>query len=70
LSQSQAQIITVAENQTTMQVPPEPLGIKAIAVNSYLEAIGVIAARKAGINPSALRGAIANLHCLSTADPQ
>ena len=70
LSQSQAQIITVAENQTTMQVPPAPLGIKAIAVNSYLEAIGVIAAHKAGVNPTALRRAIANLHCLSTTDYQ
>ncbi|NHC34858.1 DUF3326 domain-containing protein [Scytonema millei] len=68
LSQSQAQIITVAENQTTMQVPPAPLGIKAIAVNSYLEAIGVIAAHKAGVNPTVLCGAIANLHCLSTTD--
>ncbi|MDV2992291.1 MAG: hypothetical protein N4J56_001945 [Chroococcidiopsis sp. SAG 2025] len=68
LSQSQTQIITVAENQTTMQVPPAPLGIKAIAVNSYLEAIGVIAAHKAGVNPTTLSGAIANLHCLSTTD--
>ncbi|PSB42403.1 hypothetical protein C7B80_27580 [Cyanosarcina cf. burmensis CCALA 770] len=68
LSQSQAQIITVAENQTTMQVPPAPLGIKAIAVNSYLEAIGVMAAHKAGVNPTVLCGAIANLHCLSTTD--
>jgi len=70
LSQSQAQIITVAENQTTMQVPPAPLGIKAIAVNSYIEAIGIMAAHKAGINPTALSGAIANLHCLSTTEPQ
>jgi len=70
LSQSQALIITVAENQTTMQVPPAPLGIKAIAVNSYLEAIGIIAAHKAGINPTVLSGAIANLHCLSTTDSQ
>ncbi|MGL4622597.1 MAG: DUF3326 domain-containing protein, partial [Chroococcidiopsis sp.] len=68
LSQSQTQIITVTENQTTMQVPPAPLGIKAIAVNSYLEAIGVIAAHKAGVNPTTLSGAIANLHCLSTTD--
>ena len=68
LRQSQAQIITVAENQTTMQVPPAPLGIKAIAVNSYLEAIGVMAAHKAGVNPTVLCGAIANLHCLSTTD--
>ncbi|HAG80978.1 MAG TPA: hypothetical protein DCL61_07340, partial [Cyanobacteria bacterium UBA12227] len=39
-SQSQTQIIAVEENQTSMQVPPEPLGIKVIRVHSYLEALG------------------------------
>jgi Protein of unknown function (DUF3326) len=51
---STVQIITVAENQTTMQVSPEKLGIKALQVNSYLEAIGVLAAYRAGINPAIL----------------
>lgn len=41
LSKSRVQVIAVRENQTQMQVPPEPLGIKAIQVNSYLEALGV-----------------------------
>lgn len=66
LSQLGVQIITVQENQTQMQVPPEPLGIKAHQVNSYLEAIGVLVAHKAGINPSALSPTISPLHCLST----
>lgn len=66
LSQLGVQIITVRENQTQMQVPPEPLGIKAHQVNSYLEAIGVLVAHKAGINPSALSPTILPLHCLST----
>ncbi|OCR02279.1 hypothetical protein BCD67_19965 [Oscillatoriales cyanobacterium USR001] len=55
LSQNPAvQIIAVAENQTKMQVSPEKLGIKAIPVNSYLEAIGVLVAYQAGVNPGIL----------------
>ena len=49
------QIIAVTENETQMKVTPEKLGIKAIQVNSYLDAIGVLVAQRAGINPSALR---------------
>ncbi len=69
LSQLGVQIITVRENQTQMQVPPEPLGIKAIQVNSYLEALGVLVAHKTGISPSALSPTISSLHCLSTPSP-
>ncbi|MEL7246644.1 MAG: DUF3326 domain-containing protein, partial [Cyanobacteria bacterium J06573_2] len=58
LSQTNTQIITVEENQTQIVVPPEPLGIKTIPVKSYLEAIGVLAAHKAGVNPSALSSTI------------
>ncbi|KAB8332504.1 DUF3326 domain-containing protein [Scytonema tolypothrichoides VB-61278] len=55
LSQSRrCHIITVEENQTQIEVRPQPLGIKSIQVNTYLEAVGVLAALKAGINPSAL----------------
>jgi hypothetical protein len=61
LSQRQCQIITVEENQTLIQVPPKPLGIKSIQVNSYLEAVGTLVAHKAGINPSALRPQISPL---------
>jgi hypothetical protein len=61
LSQSQCQIITVEENKTLIQVPPQPLGIKSIQVNSYLEAVGILVAHKAGINPSALRSQISPL---------
>lgn len=61
LSQRQCQIITVEENKTFIQVPPKPLGIKSILVNSYLEAVGVLAAHKAGINPSVLRPQISSL---------
>lgn len=54
LSDRPTRIITVAENQTTMQVTATALGMRAIAVNSYLEAIGVLACDRAGINPLAL----------------
>ena len=64
LSQSRVQAIAVRENQTQMQVPPEQLKIKAIQVNSYLEALGVLVAHKTGINPSALSPTLSSLHCL------
>ncbi|MFM7370319.1 MAG: DUF3326 domain-containing protein [Sphaerospermopsis kisseleviana] len=54
LSQKQCQIITVTENKTLIQVPAPALGIKSIKVNSYLEAVGVLVAHKAGINPWSL----------------
>ena len=65
LSHAGVQTIAVGENQTQMQVPPEPLGIKAIQVHSYLEALGVLVAHKTGISPSALSPTISSLHCLS-----
>lgn len=64
LSNSQAQIITVS-NPTQMLVPPAPLGIKAIGVNSYLEAIGVLVAHKAGVNLASFNPTISPLNCLS-----
>jgi hypothetical protein len=65
-SQSQAQIITVRENQTKMRVPPSQLGIKAIPVNSYLEALGVLVAHRAGVSPTALQPHIARIRPLPT----
>jgi hypothetical protein len=47
---SHTKIITVAENSTRMFVPPKTLGIKAIAVRSYLEAIGAITVDRAGMS--------------------
>ncbi len=55
LNEKQCQIITVAENQTFTQVTSRELGIKSIPVNSYLEAVGVLVAHKAGVNPSAIK---------------
>lgn len=66
LSQRSAvQIIAVAENQTKMQATPDKLGIKALQVNSYLEALGVLVAHRAGINPAILHPKIPPLRRLS-----
>lgn len=58
-------IIAVTDNQTQMQVPPEALGIKAIRVNSYLEALGVLVAHRAGVNLDCFYPSFSALHCLS-----
>jgi hypothetical protein len=58
-------IIAVEDNQTQIQVPPEPLGIKAIRVKSYLEALGVLVAHRAGINPNVLQPELSSIHHLS-----
>jgi hypothetical protein len=65
LSQSRCQIITVEENKTQIQVPAQPLGIESIQVRSYLEALGVLVAHKAGVNPSALSPTISSLRSLN-----
>ena len=49
------QTIFVKENQTALNVTPEMLGLKGIQVENYWEAIGVLTAIKAGINPRSLR---------------
>jgi Protein of unknown function (DUF3326) len=48
-------VLAVEENQTLLEVPPEPLGIKALRVATYLEAIGAVAAFGAGVDPCRLR---------------
>jgi hypothetical protein len=48
-------VLAVEENQTVLEVPPEPLGIKALRVTTYLEAIGAVAAFGAGVDPCRLR---------------
>ena len=65
LSHAGVQIIAVRENQTQMQVSPEQLGIKAIQVHSYLEALGVLVAYKTGINPAALSPALSSCSLFS-----
>jgi predicted Fe-Mo cluster-binding NifX family protein len=61
LSQPGIKIIAVQENQTKMQVPPEALGIGAIRVNSYLEALGILVCDRAGIAARSLHPHIKSL---------
>jgi hypothetical protein len=62
---SSVQIIAVGDNKTQMQATPEKLGIKALQVNSYLEAIGVLVALRSGISPASLGADISSLRRLS-----
>ncbi|CAL4957936.1 unnamed protein product [Urochloa decumbens] len=48
-------IITVQENETVLDDTPDKFSIEALNVRNYWEAIGVVAAHKAGVNPNALR---------------
>ncbi|MEA5508305.1 DUF3326 domain-containing protein [Crocosphaera sp. UHCC 0190] len=64
-SQHNARIIAVTDNQTQLHVTPESLGIEAIKVHSYLEALGVLVAHRAGISVDALRPQVSSLACLS-----
>jgi hypothetical protein len=54
LSQTSTRIITVEANTTRLQVTAEQLGIHTLTVASYAEAIGVLAADRAGIDPITL----------------
>ena len=67
---STVQIIAVGDNKTQMQATPEKLGIKALQVNSYLEAIGVLVALRAGISPASLSADISPLRYLSNSTKQ
>jgi hypothetical protein len=49
------QTIFVKENQTTLRVTPSLLGLRGVVVENYWEAIGILSAIKAGINPHSLR---------------
>ena len=64
-SHSNTAIITVKNNTTQMQVLPEALGIKAIRVNSYLEALGVLVAYRAGISIAPFYPSLSSLRCKS-----
>lgn len=64
LANSSTEIIAVTNNSTQIQVTPEPLGIKVTQVNSYLEALGILVARRAGVDFRALHPSISTLRCL------
>ncbi|RMF21568.1 MAG: DUF3326 domain-containing protein [Cyanobacteria bacterium J083] len=58
-------IIAVVNNPTKMKVTPECLGIKTIRVQSYLEAVGILVAERAGINLEAFSPGFPSLNLLS-----
>lgn len=62
LSQTSTRIIAV-ENPTALQVTPEGLGIEVTKVRSYLEAMGVLAAQRAGVESLALTSQLSNTIC-------
>ncbi|WP_338038550.1 DUF3326 domain-containing protein [Neosynechococcus sphagnicola] len=64
-AQTPAQIIAVQANHTRLQVSSESLGIEAVSVPSYLEAIGWLVAQRAGLNPSALSTNLGTLRPLN-----
>jgi len=64
LSQTTTQLITVADNTTTLNVTAGGLGIRSLQVKSYAEAVGVVAALKAGIDPKRLWPGIVPLQSL------
>jgi hypothetical protein len=61
LSQLAKQIITVRANTTRLDVTAESLGISAVSVSSYLEAVGLLAAHRAGVDPAALTAQVTSL---------
>lgn len=64
-SQSATQIIAIKENTTRLNVTAEQLGIATLTVGSYLEAIGVLVAHRAGIHPTALSPQISSIQELA-----
>jgi Protein of unknown function (DUF3326) len=65
LSQTSTLIITVEENQTRLDVRAKDLGISTLQVSSYLEALGVLVAHRAGISPMALRPTLDSIRQLN-----
>lgn len=57
-ARTKTQIITVSDNHTTLNVTPQSLGLSVWSAQSYSEAIGMLVAMRAGINPEALTAKI------------
>lgn len=66
LSQTNTQIIVVSDNTTQLNMTAERLGIQVLTVRSYLEAIGVLVAHRAGISPAALTPNLAAIQELTS----
>ena len=64
LSDTRTQIIAVRDNTTALAVDAAALDLAVVSVSSYLEAVGAIAAQRAGIAISVLNPHIAQLQPL------
>lgn len=64
-SQPQTKIITVADNTSRMAVSATQVGISAIAVQSYPEALGILLCDRHGINPQALTAHVPPLQAIA-----
>ncbi|MGB2925167.1 MAG: DUF3326 domain-containing protein [Limnothrix sp.] len=64
LAQTDTLIIAVNENDTALSIFPETVGIKACRVDSYLKAIGVIVAQRAGLDLLSLTTAVPTIHAI------
>jgi Protein of unknown function (DUF3326) len=53
-SQTETQVITVADNETVLNVTPELLNLNSLPARSYSEAIGILVALRAGLDPQSL----------------
>lgn len=65
-SQTSTRIIAVKDNQTRLNVTAHPLQLSVIEVNSYLEALGILVADKAGISAAALRATLTAIERLDS----
>ncbi|WP_416674005.1 DUF3326 domain-containing protein [Egbenema bharatensis] len=64
LSQTSTQIIAVSDNKTRLDVTAHHLGLTVTPAHSYLEAIGLLVAHKAGISPHSLHPSLTHLQPL------
>lgn len=64
LSQTDTLIIAVNENNTALSIFPETVGVQARRVNSYLEAIGIIVAHRAGLDFASLTPTVPTLNAI------
>jgi hypothetical protein len=57
-------LVAVQDNKTTLEVTPDALGIAAVRVRSYLEALGVLVAHRSGVSYQATQPVIRPLQPL------
>jgi len=69
LSRPGVQAIAVDANTTTLDVPAATLGLPVVQVASYLEAIGLIAAHRAGVHAHALTAQVPRLQVVGQGFP-